>query len=117
MKHRKKGTIDSQDQGLVRCILSLVSIALMGNVEDKTWVIEICKDYQLQSALWLLDMDNEDNWKDFRSEWLNRCDSKLRQRIAANGEWKSKIISFIKDEYPKGKLNDDVVKKDFQYFA
>ena len=54
----------------------------MEKIQDKDWVIKICKDDQLHSALWLLDMNNEDSWKDFRPEWLNQCDSKLLMHIA-----------------------------------
>lgn len=64
--YRKRGILDSRNQSLVRCILNLVSIAIIGKVEDKTWIIKICKEYQLKLALWLLDMNNEDNWKDFQ---------------------------------------------------
>lgn len=117
-EHHERKIADSQDQRLVRCILSLVSIALMGKIEDKDWIIKICKDYQLHSALWLLDMSNEDSWKEFRPEWLNQCDSKLLMRIAENKEWKAKIASLIKDDYLQGKLtNDAALEKYFQYFA
>lgn len=118
LTHLKRMDTDSQDQRLVRCILSLVSIALMGKTEDKDWVIKICKDYKMQSALWLLDMNNEDSWKEFRPEWLNQCDSQLLMRIAENKEWKAKIASLIRSDYLQGKLtNDAVLKKYFQYFA
>lgn len=117
-KHHERKIADSHDQRLVRCILSLVSIALMGKTEDKDWVIKICKDYKMQSALWLLDMNNEDSWKEFRLEWLNQCDSKLLMRIAENKEWKAKIASLIRSDYLQGKLtNDAVLRKYFQYFA
>lgn len=117
-KHHERKIADSHDQRLVRCILSLVSIALMGKTEDKDWVIKICKDYKMQSALWLLDMNNEDSWKEFRLEWLNQCDSKLLMRIAENKEWKAKIASLIRSDYLQGKLtNDAVLRKYFQYFV
>lgn len=117
-KHHERKIADSHDQRLVRCILSLVSIALMGKTEDKDWVIKICKDYKMQSALWLLDMNNEDSWKEFRLEWLNQCDSKLLMRIAENKEWKAKIASLIRSDYLQGKLTSDaVLRKYFQYFA
>ena len=117
-KHHERKIADSHDQRLVRCILSLVSIALMGKTEDKDWVIKICKDYKMQSALWLLDMNNEDSWKEFRLEWLNQCDSKLLMRIAENKEWKAKIASLFRSDYLQGKLtNDAVLRKYFQYFA
>lgn len=90
----------------------------MGKTEDKDWVIKICKDYKMQSALWLLDMNNEDSWKEFRLEWLNQCDSKLLMRIAENKEWKAKIASLIRSDYLQGKLtNDAVLRKYFQYFV
>ena len=117
-KHHERKIADSHDQRLVRCILSLVSIALMGKTEDKDWVIKICKDYKMQSALWLLDMNNEDSWKEFRLERLNQCDSKLLMRIAENKEWKAKIASLFRSDYLQGKLtNDAVLRKYFQYFA
>lgn len=117
-KHHERKIADSHDQRLVRCILSLVSIALMGKTEDKDRVIKICKDYKMQSALWLLDMNNEDSWKEFRLEWLNQCDSQLLMRIAENKEWKAKIASLIRSDYLQGKLtNDAVLRKYFQYFA
>ena len=117
-EHHERKIADSHDQRLVRCILSLVSIALMGKIEDKDWVIKICKDYKMQSALWLLDMNNEDSWKEFRLEWLNQCDSQLLMRIAENKEWKANIASLIRSDYLQGKLtNDAVLRKYFQYFA
>lgn len=115
--YRKRGILDSRNQSLVRCILNLVSIAIIGKVEDKTWIIKICKEYQLKLALWLLDMNNEDNWKDFQPEWLNQCDSELLQRIAENKQWCFKIATIIKKEYLKRKIDEGVIEKYFRYFA
>lgn len=115
--YRKRGILDSRNQSLVRCILNLVSIAIIGKVEDKTWIIKICKEYQLKLALWLLDMNNEDNWKDFQPEWLNQCDSELLQRIAENKQWCFKIATIMKKEYLERKIDEGVIEKYFRYFA
>ena len=78
---------------------------------------KICKEYQLKLALWLLDMNNEDNWKDFQPEWLNQCDSELLQRIAENKQWCFKIATIIKKEYLERKIDEGVIEKYFRYFA
>lgn len=114
---KKKGKICSKNQDIVRLILSLVSIALMEKMQEKDWIINICNDYQLKSALWLLNMDNEEQWKDFQLGWLNQCDPALLQNIAEKQEWKSRVVAKIREEYLKRKLDDGVMEKYFKYFA
>lgn len=114
---KKKGEICSKNQDIVRLILSLVSIALMGKMQEKDWIINICNDYQLKSALWLLNMDNEEQWKDFQLGWLNQCDPALLQNIAEKQEWKSRVVAKIREEYLKRKLDDGVMEKYFKYFV
>ena len=106
-----------KESGYCRLILSLVSIALMEKMQEKDWIINICNDYQLKSALWLLNMDNEEQWKDFQLGWLNQCDSALLQNIAEKQEWKSRVVAKIREEYLKRKLDDGVMEKYFKYFA
>lgn len=78
--------------------------------------IDVISKYAMPEDRWLINYKKFD-YKEFKLDWLKRCDHNILKKISANESVKNKIKNKLIQSFKDSKLSSELEKIYFYYFA
>ena len=97
-------------------IFDLVELYLQGLIVDTESLINIVKEQNIKSVLWLLDYENFD-YCDFDVGWIKLCAPNLLEEISGEHSVKQKIAERFVAAYNVSQVDQELLDIYFRYFA